>query len=521
MDDPNITMEEYIMLEEEKARRCSKVHNWETTTYGNIRYDEDIHDLRSVETEFLAILFNDTLMSEPMVSSLNNEIDFRISFDESDDEDYTLIYDKNSFSYKIIFVDDLKTNSENDNDKVNMPSFSSPEPTVSYFDDLDYFKYFEKEFQAIVYNDALTSKLDFLTEPTVSPQYIDEFNLKDETSLSKYDEEEQNVLYFNDIFPFSVTYPDDSKSDRDNDDDKINIKLSSVEYKVNDLALSVHHPTYYETLLDQESIKDFMQRFKAESSQVKGVPECMRISGFMHGITNPELFKRMHEKIPKSVDEMMRITPTFLRGEVAASNQARKKTLSRSERRPGNFTLLTKSLKEILALDKGKFKALTPMTTPLEKRNNKFCEFLREVGHNTDKCMHLRRQNKKLIKSGKLLHVIKELKQGKEKDQPKAAKNGETPGKDKPLEILMAPSRSKKPNRDAKHFASTWMNFLAVRSSSPYNGIIGRPGMRKIQAVLSTALGMLKFLFLGGILTLRSSRIIPLKCTMVFVGARS
>ncbi|GJY28432.1 hypothetical protein Tco_0404199 [Tanacetum coccineum] len=65
MDDPNITIEEYIRLEEEKAHRR-------------------------------AIVFNDTLTSEatlscePTVSSLNNdEIDFRISFDESEDEDCT------------------------------------------------------------------------------------------------------------------------------------------------------------------------------------------------------------------------------------------------------------------------------------------------------------------------------------------------------------------------------------------------------------------------------------------------
>nr|GEY32572.1 hypothetical protein [Tanacetum cinerariifolium] len=36
MDDPNITMEEYIRLEEEKARRRGKVYNWETATYGKI-----------------------------------------------------------------------------------------------------------------------------------------------------------------------------------------------------------------------------------------------------------------------------------------------------------------------------------------------------------------------------------------------------------------------------------------------------------------------------------------------------
>ncbi|GJV32673.1 hypothetical protein Tco_1393073 [Tanacetum coccineum] len=94
MDEPNITMEEYIRLEEEKARKHDKVYNWETAKYGKIWYDEDIHDLRFVETEFPAIAFNDevssekTLSSEPMVGSLNNEIDFRISFDDSDDEDY-------------------------------------------------------------------------------------------------------------------------------------------------------------------------------------------------------------------------------------------------------------------------------------------------------------------------------------------------------------------------------------------------------------------------------------------------
>ncbi|GJU59401.1 hypothetical protein Tco_1237167 [Tanacetum coccineum] len=235
MDDPNITMEEYIRLEEEKARRRGKVYNWETATYGKIWYDDDVHDLRSVETEFPAIVFNDTLISEPSVSSLNDEIDFRISFDDSDDEDYTVIFDKNSFSYKIIYVNDLKTDSENDNEKVNMPSFPSPEPTVSYFDDLDFFKDFENEFPAIVYNDALTSKLDFLTEPTVSPQHIDEFNLKDETSLSECDEEEQNVLYFNDLFSFNVIYPDDSKSNEDNDDDKIDIEHSSGDLSVKPL----------------------------------------------------------------------------------------------------------------------------------------------------------------------------------------------------------------------------------------------------------------------------------------------
>ncbi|GKD34653.1 hypothetical protein Tco_1250162 [Tanacetum coccineum] len=206
MDDPNITIEEYIRLEEEKARRRGKVYNWETATYGKIWDNEDVHDLRSVETEFPVIAFNDTLTSEatlscePMVSSLNdNKIDFRISFYESDDEDYTIIFDKNLFSHKIISANDLKMDSENDNEKVNMPSLPSPEPTVSCFD-LDFFNNLEKEFLAIVYNDAQTSKLDFSTEPVLNPQHVDEFDLKSETSLSKCDEEKKMfytlMIYF-------------------------------------------------------------------------------------------------------------------------------------------------------------------------------------------------------------------------------------------------------------------------------------------------------------------------------------
>nr|GEU58936.1 hypothetical protein [Tanacetum cinerariifolium] len=152
MDDPNITMEEYIMLEEEKAQKRRKLFNWETTMYGKIWYDEDVHDLRSVETKFPAIVFNDNLTS--------NEI-------------------------------------------------PSCEPT--------------NEFPSIVYNDALTSKSNFSTEPTLCPQHINEFDLKDETSLSEYDEDEQNVLYFNDLFPFNIIYPDDQKSDKGDDDNEIDI----------------------------------------------------------------------------------------------------------------------------------------------------------------------------------------------------------------------------------------------------------------------------------------------------------
>ncbi|GKE25653.1 hypothetical protein Tco_1441037, partial [Tanacetum coccineum] len=79
-----------------------KVYNWETATYDKIWCDEDVRDIRSIETEFPAIVYNDaftsevTLSCEPTVSPLNdNKIDFRKSFKESDDDDYTCLSEDN------------------------------------------------------------------------------------------------------------------------------------------------------------------------------------------------------------------------------------------------------------------------------------------------------------------------------------------------------------------------------------------------------------------------------------------
>ncbi|GKB79709.1 hypothetical protein Tco_0946604 [Tanacetum coccineum] len=240
MDDHNITMEEYIRLEEEKAQRQGRTFDWQTATYGRMEYFEDEDDsFTNLDTEYPAIVFDDTsdaaLSWEPTVSPLdNNEIDFKISFDESDDEDYMVVFGENSFSCKINSVDNLKTDLENENDKVNMPPYLSPEPTFGYIDDLDFFKDFENEFPAIVYND-LKSKSNTLKEPSVSSQHINKF----EISLSEYDEKEQNVLHFNDSFSLDVIFSNNLKTIKDNDDN-INIILP---FRSNEIKRSNHDKT--------------------------------------------------------------------------------------------------------------------------------------------------------------------------------------------------------------------------------------------------------------------------------------
>ncbi|GKC34480.1 reverse transcriptase domain-containing protein [Tanacetum coccineum] len=61
---------------------------------------------------------------------------------------------------------------------------------------------------------------------------------------------------------------------------------------------------------------------------------------------------------------------------------------------------------------------------------------------------------------------------------------------------------------------------IVNRSLSPYNGIIGRLGIREIQAVPSTTHGMLKFLVDGGIVTIRSTILIPAECATVTTSSK-
>ncbi|GKF27350.1 hypothetical protein Tco_0083244, partial [Tanacetum coccineum] len=185
---------------------------------------------------------------------------------------------------------------------------------------------------------------------------------------------------------------------------------------------------------------------------------------------------------------MMRVTTTFLRGEVAASNHERKKSFQswkqqkvgqmqnfkkggfrnqqRSERKQDRFTLLTKTPKEILALDKGKFKPPPPMTTPVKKGANSVSSTGKQ----------------KWQKGGN-------LRKGQTVGNPDGTAMAE--GEEDWTEGLMIVDAemgghfvhrmyvdrgSSLKSCDEEHSTSEWMNFMVLRSPSPYNGVIGRPG---------------------------------------------
>nr|GFA45990.1 reverse transcriptase domain-containing protein [Tanacetum cinerariifolium] len=269
---------------------------------------------------------------------------------------------------------------------------------------------------------------------------------------------------------------------------------------------------------DGETIEDFMERFKIENGRMMGAPECMRIFGFMHGVNNPELTKRLNEHVPKTMEEMMITTTAFIRGEAATASKKKghaswkpqdqsKRHSSdkrsnfrghpRGERGSNRFTPLTKTPKEILATEASKFQPPPPMVTPIEKRSsNKFCDFHNDKGHSTDECMQLKKQIEELVRAGKLSHLIKEIKQGR--DQSKTVKK-ETTAKDKPTVIYMVQS---------------WQRTVKQKVTQSFKRVreIEFP---QLTAIPPTVHGMLKFPVEGGIATIRSTILIPTECASV------
>nr|GEY35986.1 reverse transcriptase domain-containing protein [Tanacetum cinerariifolium] len=288
---------------------------------------------------------------------------------------------------------------------------------------------------------------------------------------------------------------------------------------------------------DGETLEDFMERFKTETGRMKGAPECMRISGFMHGINNPELTKRLNEHVPKTMEEMMIATTAFIRGEAAAASKKKGhvswKPQDQSKRH-------TNKRPDFRAAEANKFQPSPPMVTPVEKRNsNKFCDFHNDKGHSTDECMQLKKQIKDNGTEGPLVieaeiggHIIHRMyidggssmeilykhcfnrlwPEIKSQMVPATTSltgfSGETTWPLGQLRLLVNIG-------DVTHSTKAWMNFMVVKSLSPYNGIIGRSGLKAIQAVPSTVHGMLKFPTEEGIVTIRSSLLIPSECALI------
>nr|GFA85892.1 hypothetical protein [Tanacetum cinerariifolium] len=109
---------------------------------------------------------------------------------------------------------------------------------------------------------------------------------------------------------------------------------------------------------DGETLEDFIERFKVETERMKGAPECMRISRFMHGINNPELTKRLNEHVPEAAAANKKKGHMSWKPQDQSKKHTDKRPDFRGHSRDGRganrFTPLTRTPKEILAAEANK-----------------------------------------------------------------------------------------------------------------------------------------------------------------------
>ncbi|GJZ42543.1 hypothetical protein Tco_0589429 [Tanacetum coccineum] len=135
----------------------------------------------------------------------------------------------------------------------------------------------------------------------------------------------------------------------------------------------------------------------------------MKISSFMDSVKSPELAKRFASNVPKTVEEMM------------------------------------KRLDEFLPPSR-------PVANPLRTGDpDKYCDYHQDKGHHTNDCIQLRKQLEIALESGKLNHLMKDLRQRVERRQNR------NPPAPKVINMVDVHSSKKKKRKD-RETTESWMN---------------------------------------------------------------
>ncbi|GJU17800.1 reverse transcriptase domain-containing protein [Tanacetum coccineum] len=165
-----------------------------------------------------------------------------------------------------------------------------------------------------------------------------------------------------------------------------------------------------------ESTSAYVERYKDECIHVKACPEILKISGFMNGINNPELIKRLNDRVPQTFDELMKRTRSFIQGEAAAADSRKGYSNNRSQeqsRRQSNDQSSSRnnSYREVQTS-----KDHQPISHSEEKRVG--TDTVITIGRRailTIECVQCARLMDNLVKGRQIVHMVKTIKEGKDK----------------------------------------------------------------------------------------------------------
>ncbi|GJX85673.1 reverse transcriptase domain-containing protein [Tanacetum coccineum] len=196
-----------------------------------------------------------------------------------------------------------------------------------------------------------------------------------------------------------------------------------------------------------ESLTTFKERWTVETGFVMGVPEVMKISSFMDSVKTPELAKRFSDKVPVTVNEMMGRLDDFVRSKTAYANTELPKGETRETHR--------KHPKEILATETQlRLPVPRPMLNPLRSGNtDRYCDYHQEKGHYTNDCIQLRKQLEMALESGKLNHLVKDVRQ-----RGRGSHGRDDPQPAKIINVISVNSIKDK-KRKVREATESWMNI--------------------------------------------------------------
>ncbi|GKC85222.1 reverse transcriptase domain-containing protein [Tanacetum coccineum] len=268
---------------------------------------------------------------------------------------------------------------------------------------------------------------------------------------------------------------------------------------------------------DNESLTTFKERWTVERGFIMGVSKVMKISSFMNSLKCPELAKRLSNKAPTIVDEMMMRVDDFVRskeafartelpkGETGEEHRKSFVYMGRKDDRPyksnnvvepqkydnrnnqrgrdnyhsyrgrdnrapyppprGEFlartilvlTLeaLTKPPKEIVATETQlRLPPPRPMANPFRGGNtNRYCNYHQEKGHYTNDYKKIKKQLKMALESGKLNHPVKDVRK-----RGRGNRRDEAPQPAKIINMIrVVPIEEKK--RKSREATEEWMNI--------------------------------------------------------------
>ncbi|GJW23967.1 reverse transcriptase domain-containing protein, partial [Tanacetum coccineum] len=108
-------------------------------------------------------------------------------------------------------------------------------------------------------------------------------------------------------------------------------------------------------------------------------------------------------------------------------------------------------------MDNVNFPPPPPMVGTPEKRNmNKFCDYHQDRGHNTNDCYHLKKQIEEAVASGRLAHLVKDIRQGGQKGK------GSAKGKEKVINMMRSQGYRKRPYERVEHWMDNAITFPSV-----------------------------------------------------------